>query len=78
MYKSCLSTDILKFPYSLQEVAVRILHNQACNQKYRFLRSSGQKKFIGKDMLCGGSEWGLDTCQVRSVWAWAGTWAGTL
>ncbi|XP_040850961.1 putative serine protease 46 [Ochotona curzoniae] len=58
--------NILKFPYSLQEVAVRILHNQACNQKYRFLRSSGQKKFIGKDMLCGGSEWGLDTCQDNS------------
>ncbi|XP_062055926.1 serine protease 46-like [Lepus europaeus] len=53
-------------PYSLQEMAVRILNNDVCNQRYHFLLSAGQKKLMGKDMLCGGSEWGLDTCQDNS------------
>uniref|UniRef100_A0A8D2DR77 Peptidase S1 domain-containing protein n=1 Tax=Sciurus vulgaris TaxID=55149 RepID=A0A8D2DR77_SCIVU len=55
-----------KSPYSLQEVAVRIIHNNICNQQYRFILSKDQKQFVGDDMLCAGSELGSDTCQENS------------
>ncbi|XP_026245652.2 putative serine protease 46 [Urocitellus parryii] len=55
-----------KSPYSLQEVAVRIIHNDFCNQRYQFLLSKDQKQFIGDDMLCASSELGSDTCQENS------------
>uniref|UniRef100_A0A8C4PK41 Peptidase S1 domain-containing protein n=1 Tax=Equus asinus asinus TaxID=83772 RepID=A0A8C4PK41_EQUAS len=50
-------------PYSLQEVAVKIINSNICNQRYQFLFLKGQKKFIGNDMLCASSEWGVDSCQ---------------
>ncbi|XP_007949977.1 serine protease 46 [Orycteropus afer afer] len=53
-------------PYSLQEVAIKILNNDICNQKYRFLLKRGQQHFIGKDMLCGSSERGMKSCQANS------------
>ncbi|KAK2508211.1 hypothetical protein MC885_000301 [Smutsia gigantea] len=56
-----------KPPRSLQEVAVKILNNDICNHQYQFLFLKGQKSFIGNDMLCANSQWGVDTCQVRSV-----------
>ncbi|XP_004420028.2 PREDICTED: putative serine protease 46 [Ceratotherium simum simum] len=52
--------------YSLQEVAVKIINNNICNQRYQFLFLKGQKKFIGSDMLCAYSEWGMDSCQGNS------------
>nr|XP_019579579.1 PREDICTED: putative serine protease 46 [Rhinolophus sinicus] len=55
-----------KTPYSLQEVAVKIVNNKICNQQYQFLYLKGQKKFIGNDILCANSEWGIDTCQDNS------------
>ncbi|XP_064130317.1 serine protease 46 [Loxodonta africana] len=59
-------------PYSLQEIAIKIVHNDVCNEKYRFLLKRGQKFFIGKDMLCGKSQRGVASCQVQSVWIGAG------
>lgn len=59
-------------PYSLQEVSVKIIKSEICNQQYQFLLLKGQKKFIGKDMLCASLEWGVDSCQVRSGWPRAG------
>ncbi|XP_036189748.1 serine protease 46-like [Myotis myotis] len=53
-------------PYSLQEVSVKIIKSEICNQQYQFLFLKGQKKFIGKDMLCASLEWGVDSCQVNS------------
>ncbi|XP_070247655.1 serine protease 46-like [Myotis yumanensis] len=53
-------------PYSLQEVSVKILKSEICNQQYQFLFLKGQKKFIGKDVLCASLEWGVDSCQVNS------------
>ncbi|XP_054337930.1 putative serine protease 46 isoform X1 [Pongo pygmaeus] len=53
-------------PYSLHEVAVRIVNNDICKQRYRFLFLKDKKGFIGNDVLCARSEWGLDTCQVDS------------
>uniref|UniRef100_A0A673U4L9 tryptase n=1 Tax=Suricata suricatta TaxID=37032 RepID=A0A673U4L9_SURSU len=55
-----------KTPYSLQEVAVKIINNDICHQKYQFLLLKEDKKFIGKDMLCGSSELGTDSCQANS------------
>ncbi|XP_040596262.1 serine protease 46 isoform X1 [Mesocricetus auratus] len=55
-----------KTPYSLQGLAVRIVNNEICNHRYQFLLMKNQKKFIGNDMLCTSSEWGLDTCQDTS------------
>ncbi|XP_036286122.1 serine protease 46 [Pipistrellus kuhlii] len=55
-----------KSPYSLQEVSVRIINSETCNQQYQFLYLKGQKKIMGKDMLCTSSEWGADSCQVNS------------
>ncbi|XP_046950897.1 putative serine protease 46 [Lynx rufus] len=52
-------------PYSLQEVAVRIVSNGICRQQYQFLFLKKQK-FIGKDMLCASSELGMDSCQANS------------
>ncbi|KAM6169252.1 serine protease 46-like [Rhynchocyon petersi] len=52
--------------YNLHEVAVRIINNEVCNQKYRFLIKKGQKNFLGKDMLCGNSEQGMNFCQANS------------
>ncbi|XP_062969576.1 putative serine protease 46 [Cynocephalus volans] len=53
-----------KTPYSLQEVAARIVNNDICNKRYRFLLKN--QKLIGNDMLCASSEWGLDTCKANS------------
>ncbi|KAM5291944.1 serine protease 46-like [Ctenodactylus gundi] len=53
-------------PYRLQAVAARILDTHICNQRYRFLLSKGQSKFIGNDALCTSPELGLDTCQDNS------------
>nr|XP_023403891.1 putative serine protease 46 [Loxodonta africana] len=53
-------------PYSLQEIAIKIVHNDVCNEKYRFLLKRGQKFFIGKDMLCGKSQRGVASCQGSS------------
>uniref|UniRef100_A0A8D2K088 Peptidase S1 domain-containing protein n=1 Tax=Theropithecus gelada TaxID=9565 RepID=A0A8D2K088_THEGE len=53
-------------PYSLHEVAVRIVNNDICRQRYQFLFLKDKKSFIGNDVLCARSEWGLDTCQVDS------------
>uniref|UniRef100_G1PJ59 tryptase n=1 Tax=Myotis lucifugus TaxID=59463 RepID=G1PJ59_MYOLU len=53
-------------PYSLQEVSVKILKSEICSQQYQFLFLKGQKKFIGKDVLCASLEWGADSCQVNS------------
>lgn len=58
--------------YSLQEVALKIIKSRICRQRYQFLFLKDQKKFIGNDMLCASSEWGIDSCQVRSVWPGAG------
>uniref|UniRef100_H0XY90 Serine protease 46, pseudo n=1 Tax=Otolemur garnettii TaxID=30611 RepID=H0XY90_OTOGA len=55
-----------KPPYSLQEMAVRIINNDVCKQRYQFLFLKDQKKFIGDDVLCASSEWGMDTCQGNS------------
>ncbi|XP_031201174.1 serine protease 46 isoform X1 [Mastomys coucha] len=55
-----------KTPYSVQGLAVRIVNNEICNHRYQFLLLKNQKKFIGNDMLCTSSEWGLDTCQDTS------------
>ncbi|XP_008829096.1 serine protease 46 [Nannospalax galili] len=52
--------------YSLQGLAVRIVSTEICNHRYQFLLLKDQKKFIGNDMLCTSSEWGLDTCQDTS------------
>ncbi|XP_057560656.1 putative serine protease 46 [Hippopotamus amphibius kiboko] len=52
--------------YSLQEVAVKIIKNEICNQQYKFLFLKGQKKLIGNDMICASSQWGKDTCQGSS------------
>ncbi|KAB1263909.1 Serine protease 45 [Camelus dromedarius] len=54
--------------YSLQEVAVKIINKKICHQQYKFLFLKDQKKFIGNDMMCAASQWGMDMCQVRSVW----------
>lgn len=54
-----------KTPYSLQEVAVKIINNDICHRQYKFLFLKEDKKFIGQDMLCAGSEFGTDSCQVR-------------
>lgn len=67
-----LSLVTSKTPYSLQEVAVKIVNKGVCNQQYQFLYLKGQKKFIGNDILCANSEWGIDTCQVWSVWSRVG------
>ncbi|XP_045713213.1 serine protease 46-like [Phyllostomus hastatus] len=53
-------------PYSLQEVAVRIISNRICNDRYHFLFLKDQKMFVGKDMLCASSELGVDSCQSNS------------
>nr|XP_012417425.1 PREDICTED: putative serine protease 46 isoform X1 [Odobenus rosmarus divergens] len=55
-----------KTPYSLQEVAVKIINSETCHQQYQFLFLKDQKKFIGDDMLCVSSEWGMDSCQDNS------------
>ncbi|XP_016058238.1 PREDICTED: putative serine protease 46 [Miniopterus natalensis] len=55
-----------KPPYSLQEVSVKIIKHQICDRQYQFLFLKGQKKFIGKEMLCASSEWGADSCQMNS------------
>uniref|UniRef100_A0A8C8YMK6 Peptidase S1 domain-containing protein n=1 Tax=Prolemur simus TaxID=1328070 RepID=A0A8C8YMK6_PROSS len=52
-------------PYSLQEVAVKIINNEICYRRYQFLFSKDEK-FTGNDVLCGNSEWGSDTCQANS------------
>ncbi|KAF3829197.1 hypothetical protein GH733_003461, partial [Mirounga leonina] len=52
-----------KTPYSLQEVAVKIINSETCHQQYQFLFLKDQKEFIGEDMLCVSSEWGMDSCQ---------------
>ncbi|XP_064453031.1 putative serine protease 46 isoform X2 [Mirounga angustirostris] len=54
-----------KTPYSLQEVAVKIINSETCHQQYQFLFLKDQKEFIGEDMLCVSSEWGMDSCQAR-------------
>lgn len=58
--------------HSLQEVAVKIIKNRICRQRYQFLFLKDQRKFIGNDVLCATSEWGIDSCQVRSVGPGAG------
>lgn len=58
--------------YSLQEVAVKIIKSRICRQQYQYLFLKDQKKFIGKDMLCASWKWGVESCQVRSVWPGAG------
>lgn len=58
--------------YSLQEVAVKIVKSRICRQQYQYLFLKDQKKFIGKDMLCASWKWGVESCQVRSVWPGAG------
>ncbi|XP_024421508.1 putative serine protease 46 [Desmodus rotundus] len=55
-----------KPPYSLQEVAVRIINNRVCNEQYQFLFLKDQKMSVGKDMLCASSELGIDSCQSNS------------
>ncbi|KAM8926902.1 putative serine protease 46 [Lycaon pictus] len=55
-----------KSPYSLQEVAVKIINSEICRQQYQFLFLKDQKQFIGNDMLCVSSEWGMDSCQDNS------------
>ncbi|XP_039084219.1 putative serine protease 46 [Hyaena hyaena] len=55
-----------KTPYSLQEVAVKIINNDICHRQYKFLFLKEDKKFIGQDMLCAGSEFGTDSCQANS------------
>ncbi|XP_054450569.1 putative serine protease 46 [Pteronotus mesoamericanus] len=55
-----------KAPYSLQEVAVRIINNRICKERYQFLFLKDRKTFIGKDMLCTSSELGVDSCQSNS------------
>ncbi|XP_034852929.1 serine protease 46-like isoform X1 [Mirounga leonina] len=55
-----------KTPYSLQEVAVKIINSETCHQQYQFLFLKDQKEFIGEDMLCVSSEWGMDSCQDNS------------
>ncbi|XP_006171078.1 putative serine protease 46 [Tupaia chinensis] len=52
--------------HHLQEMSVRILKNDVCNQRYQFLFLQSQREFVGKDMLCASSEWGQDTCQGNS------------
>ncbi|KAF6100715.1 testis serine protease 5 [Phyllostomus discolor] len=53
-------------PYTLQEVAVRIISNRICNDRYHFLFLKDQRMFVGKDMLCASSELGVDSCQSNS------------
>ncbi|XP_004368770.1 serine protease 46 [Trichechus manatus latirostris] len=53
-------------PYSLQEIAIKIIHNDICNQRYRFLLKRGEKFFIGNDMLCGISQRAVTSCQGNS------------
>ncbi|XP_020771700.2 putative serine protease 46 [Odocoileus virginianus] len=53
-------------PYSLQEVAVKIINNDICNQQYKFLFLTDQKKLLGSDMICATSYLGMDTCQSNS------------
>ncbi|XP_004018725.3 putative serine protease 46 [Ovis aries] len=53
-------------PYSLQEVAVKIVNNDICNQQYKFLFLTNQKKLLGNDMICATSHLGMDTCQSNS------------
>ncbi|KAM5314452.1 serine protease 46-like [Glossophaga mutica] len=55
-----------KAPYSLQEVAVRIINNNVCNERYQFLFLKDPKMSAGKDMLCASSEVGVDSCQSNS------------
>ncbi|XP_036122206.1 putative serine protease 46 [Molossus molossus] len=52
--------------YSLQEVAVKIIKNEVCDQQYGFLFLKGLKKLLGKDLLCAHSELGVDSCKVNS------------
>ncbi|XP_010995475.1 putative serine protease 46 [Camelus dromedarius] len=52
--------------YSLQEVAVKIINKKICHQQYKFLFLKDQKKFIGNDMMCAASQWGMDMCQGKS------------
>ncbi|XP_015447170.1 putative serine protease 46 [Pteropus alecto] len=52
--------------HSLQEVAVKIIKNRICRQRYQFLFLKDQRKFIGNDVLCATSEWGVDSCQGNS------------
>uniref|UniRef100_A0A8C8WHW3 tryptase n=1 Tax=Panthera leo TaxID=9689 RepID=A0A8C8WHW3_PANLE len=60
-----VSSETSSTPYSLQEVAVRIISNGICRQQYQFLFLK-KEKFIGKDMLCASSELGMDSCQANS------------
>ncbi|XP_011373741.1 putative serine protease 46 [Pteropus vampyrus] len=53
-------------PENLQEVAVKIIKNRICRQRYQFLFLKDQRKFIGNDVLCATSEWGIDSCQGNS------------
>ncbi|XP_047569531.1 putative serine protease 46 [Lutra lutra] len=55
-----------KNPYSLHEMAVKIISSETCHQQYQFLFLKDKKDFIGKDMLCVSSEWGMDSCQDNS------------
>ncbi|XP_006893102.1 PREDICTED: serine protease 46-like [Elephantulus edwardii] len=52
--------------YSLQEIAVKIIKNNVCNQKYHFLLTEDQEHFLGEDMLCGSSQQGVESCQTNS------------
>ncbi|XP_059967460.1 serine protease 46-like [Mesoplodon densirostris] len=52
--------------YSLQEVAVKIVNNEICNQQYKFLFLKGQKKLNGNDMICAILQWGVDACLGNS------------
>lgn len=46
---------------------MKIVNNDICNHQYQSLFLKGQKSFIGNNMLCANSQWGVDTCQVRSA-----------
>ncbi|XP_006868906.1 PREDICTED: serine protease 46-like [Chrysochloris asiatica] len=51
---------------NLQEVVVKIVNKDICNQKYQFLLKKGQQNFMGTDMLCGNLERGMKFCKVNS------------
>ncbi|XP_066206571.1 serine protease 46-like [Saccopteryx leptura] len=55
-----------KSPYSLEEMSVKIVNKEVCNQQYQFLFLKGQKLSIGKDALCAISQWGVESCKGNS------------
>uniref|UniRef100_H0VQN7 Peptidase S1 domain-containing protein n=1 Tax=Cavia porcellus TaxID=10141 RepID=H0VQN7_CAVPO len=64
-------------PYHLRAVAVPIVENEACNQKYQNSSLDSASKVIKDDMLCAGRK-DRDSCQGDSggplVCTWNCTW----